>query len=69
MSSNMKFITNTKGDGDWCIVILDGEIIHQGHDLSFYNAFELVKYYGGFNEYVSYIELTNEQMQKWEEYT
>ena len=69
MSSNIKFITNAKGDGDWCIVVLDGEIIHQGHDLSFYKAYELMKYYGGFAENVSYIELTNSQMQEWEDYT
>lgn len=69
MSSTIKFITNAKGEGDWCLVVLDGEVIHQGHDLSFYKAYELMKYYGGFAEHVSYIELTDDEINNWEEYT
>lgn len=69
MSSSIKFISNTKGAGDWCLVVLDGEVVKSGHSLSFYDMYELMKYYGSFAEHVSYIELTDEQIEEWREYT
>ena len=68
MSSIVKFITNSKGSGDWCFVVLDGEVIKSGHNLSFYDAFELVKYYGNLSEDISYHEITDEQLEYWEDY-
>lgn len=65
MSSVCKFITNTKGSGDWCIVVFDGEAIHQGHCLSFHQAFELFKYYGGQAEFVEYKEVTDEELEEY----
>ena len=31
MSSLIKFIDNNTESGDWCVVVLNGEVIHEGH--------------------------------------
>ena len=65
MSSVCRFISNSKGSGDYCIVTFDCEIIYKGHDLSFHNMFELFKYYGGQAEIVEYEEVTDEELEEY----
>ena len=65
MSSVCRFINNSKGSGDYCVVTFDGEIIHQGHNLSFHAMFELFKYYGGQADIVEYEEVTDEELEEY----
>lgn len=65
MSSNMKFISNSLGNGDWCLVVLDGEVLYEGHELSFFDAYELMNCYGRIPEIFEYIKLDDEQIQNW----
>ena len=65
MSSLCRFISNSKGSGDYCIVTFDGDIIHQGHNLSFHAMFELFKYYGGQADIVEYEEVTDEELEEY----
>ena len=68
MSSRMIFIDNNIASGDWCVVLLDGEVIHEGHDYPQGHWFvEFFKNYQGIAEYVEHVEMTDEQIENWRE--
>lgn len=68
MSSRIIFIDNNIDSGDWCVVILNGEVIHEGHDYPrgtwFVEFFEL---YQGIAETVEHIHMSDEEIQNWGE--
>lgn len=68
MSSRITFIDNNIESGDWCVVILDGEVIHEGHDYPrgarFVRFFEM---YQGIAETVEHIGMTDEEIENWRE--
>ena len=68
MSSSMIFIDNNIASGDWCVVLLDGEVIHEGHEYPrgdwFVRFFET---YQGIAEYTEHIAMTDEQILNWRE--
>lgn len=66
MSSNIKFIDNNDESGDWCVVVLDGEVIHEGHDYPRGHWFvEFFKSYQGIAEHVEHIQLTDAEIKNW----
>lgn len=66
MSSNIKFIDNNKESGDWCIIVLDGEVIYEGHDYPKGElAFDFFRNYQGIAEHVDHIQLTDNEIQNW----
>lgn len=68
MSSSIKFIDNNTESGDWCVVVLDGEVIHEGHNYPRGDWFvEFFRAYQGFAEHVEHIHLTDEQIGNWKE--
>lgn len=68
MSSNIKFIDNNDESGDWCVVVLDGEVIHEGHDYPRgYWFVQFFKNYQGIAEHVEYIQLTDDEIENWRE--
>lgn len=71
MSSTLKVITNSLGSGDYCIVYETncGEIVFEGHYIKPRDLFDILESTNGCCEYVEYYELTNEQMDDWQEHT
>ena len=68
MSSRITFIDNNIDSGDWCVVILNGEVIHEGHDYPRGDWFvEFFKAYQGIAETVEHVEMTDEEIQNWRE--
>lgn len=68
MSSRMTFIDNNIASGDWCVVLLDGEVIHEGHEYPRGNwLVEFFKNYQGIAEYVEHVEMNDEQILNWRE--
>ena len=68
MSSRMTFIDNNIASGDWCVVLLDGEVIHEGHGYPQGHSFvEFFKNYQGIAEYVDHVQMTDEQIESWRE--
>ena len=69
MSSSINFIDNNIESGDWCVVVLDGEVIHEGHDYPRGHWFvEFFRAYQGIAEHIEYINLTDEQIENWKEF-
>lgn len=68
MSSKITFIDNVIGSGDWCVILLDGEVIHEGHDYPrgdwFVRFFET---YQGIAEYIEHVQMTDDQIENWRE--
>ena len=68
MSSRITFIDNNIESGDWCVVLLDGEVIHEGHDYPrgdwFVSFFET---YQGIAEYTEHIAMTDDEILNWKE--
>lgn len=68
MSSCIKFIDNNKESGDWCVIILDGDVIWEGHSYprgeSFVNFFT---YYQGIADHTEHIQLTDDEIENWRE--
>ncbi len=68
MSSRITFIDNSIDSDDWYVVILNGEVIHEGHAYPrgtwFVKFFEL---YQGIAETVEHIRMTDEEMLNWRE--
>ena len=62
MSSRITFIDNNIDSGDWCVVILDGEVIHEGHWFV-----EFFKTYQGIAETVEHIGMTDDEILNWRE--
>ena len=68
MSSLITFIDNNIDSGDWCVVILNGEVIHEGHDYPRVTWFvEFFETYQGIPETVEHIGMTDEEIQNWRE--
>ena len=68
MSSRITFIDNNNDSGDWCVVILNGEVIHEGHDYPRGTWFvEFFEIYQGIAETVEHIGMTDEEIQNWRE--
>ena len=66
MSSRMIFIDNNIASGDWCVVLLDGEVIHEGHDYPRGAWFvEFFKAYQGIAENVEHIQMQDEEIENW----
>lgn len=72
MSSRITFIDNNIDDnieaGAWCVVLLNGEVIHEGHNYPQGHWFvEFFKEYQGIAETVEHIEMTDEEILNWRE--
>lgn len=70
MSGTLKVITNSLGSGDWVIVYETncGEIVYEGHSISPRHLFDILESTNGLCEYVEYHELTDEQIEDWQEH-
>lgn len=70
MSSTLKVITNSLGTGDWIIVYETncGEVVYEGHSVGPRQLFDILRTTNGMCEYVTYHELTDEQIQDWHEH-
>lgn len=60
---SVKIITNSKGSGDWVVVEMDGEVVHEAHDITPSDLYEIMRQTYGF-EYISFIEVTDQQMEE-----
>ena len=68
MSSRITFIDNNIDSGDWCVVILNGEVIHEGHGYPQGHWFvEFFKEYQGIAETVEHIGMTDDEILNWRE--
>ena len=66
MSSNIKFIDNSKESGDWCIIVFDGEVIYNGHGYPSGQLFvDFFKAYQGMADYAEHIQLTDDEIENW----
>ena len=70
MSCSVKVITNSKGTGDYVIVYetCSGEVAFDGHQITPRNLFDILESINGLCEYVEFYELTDEEMEKWEDH-
>lgn len=62
----VRIITNSKGSGDWVIVILEGDEIFAGHSISPQDLHNILEATAGY-EFIEYHELTDEEIENWEE--
>lgn len=62
MSSRITFIDNNIDSGDWCVVVLNGEVIYEGHGFV-----KFFKEYQGIAETVEHIGMTDEEILNWRE--
>ena len=71
MSATLKVITNSLGTGDWVVVYETncGEVVYEGHSISPYMLYTILKSTNGMCEDVEYYELTDDQIQDWQEHT
>lgn len=69
MSSTLKIITNTLGEGDWMVIALDGDTVYEGHSIAAIHLVDVFTAVMGTYEYVTFHELTDEQIQEWQEHT
>ena len=68
MSSRITFIDNNIASGDWCVVLLDGEIIPEGHEYPRGHwIVEFSKNDQGIAENVEHIYMSDEEIQNWRE--
>ena len=68
MSSRITFIDNNIESSDWCVVILDDEVIYEGHGYpQGYGFVKFFKEYQGIAETVEHIGMTDEEIQNWRE--
>lgn len=70
MSSTIKVITNSNGSGDYCIVYEtnSGEVVFEGHTIRPADLFNILTEVNGIAEYVKYYQLTDEEMENWEDH-
>ena len=68
MSSTLTVITNTLGEGDWMIIALEGDVVHEGHSVAAIHLVDVFKDVMGTYEYVTFHELTDEQIEDWREH-
>jgi hypothetical protein len=59
-------ITNSLGSGDWVVVVLEGDVIYEGHSLGPYQLKDILESVNGF-EHLRYHELNDEEMENWQE--
>jgi hypothetical protein len=69
MSATLHIVTNSKGSGDWVVVYETncGEVVFEGHSIKPQDLFNIINSTNGCYEYVEYHELTDEQMENWQE--
>jgi len=66
MSNSMTFIDNNGESGDWCIILLNGEVIHEGHDYPRGDWFvHFFSVYNGQAETVEHVHMTDKQILDW----
>ena len=69
MSSRITFIDNSDDGGDWVVILLDGEVVHEGHSYPQGSKFvEFFKAYQGFTEHIEHIKMDDEQINNWRKY-
>jgi hypothetical protein len=71
MTATLKVITNSLGSGDYVVVYETncGEVVYEGHSVSPYMLHKILNDTNGMCDYVTYHELTDEQMLDWGEHT
>jgi hypothetical protein len=71
MTATLKVITNSLGSGDYVVVYETncGEVVYEGHSISPYMLYTILNSTNGSCDYVTYHELTDEQMLDWQEHT
>lgn len=68
MTTTLKVIANSLGSGDYVIVAVDGESIFEGHRVTPNDLFHILAQTNGLADHVEYTELTDEQMENWQEF-
>jgi len=69
LSNSMTFIDNSNDSGDWCVILFNGEVAHEGHEYPRGSAFvEFFDTYNGQAETIEHIKMTDEQIKNWEKY-
>lgn len=68
MTTILKIITNTLGDGDWMIIALGSDTVYEGHSIAAIHLVDVFTAVMGMYEKVKFIELTDEQIQDWQEH-
>jgi hypothetical protein len=68
MSSTLKIITNTLGEGDWMVISLEGDVVYEGHSIAAIHLVDIFKEVMGMYEYVTFHELTDDEIQEWQEH-
>lgn len=71
MSATLKVITNSLGSNNYCIVYETncGEIVFEGHSVSPTALYHILRSTNGMCEEVRLCQLTDEQMENWQEHT
>lgn len=59
-------ITNGNGSGDWVIVVLEGDVIYEGHSVSPFHMKDILEAVNGF-EHLEFHSLTDEELENWRE--
>lgn len=68
MSNTITFIDNNIESGDWCVIVLNGEVIHEGHDYPRGDWFvEFFENYQGIAEHIIHERLPDEDIMNWRE--
>lgn len=65
MSRKIEVISNhVLGSGDWVIILIDNEVVYEGHALDMSSALKIFEILNG-DEQVQRIDLTDEEMEKY----
>lgn len=70
MSSTLKVISNTYGNGDNIVVYEtnSGTVVFEGKRITSLDLFNILQEVNGMCEYITFHELTDEQMENWLEH-
>lgn len=70
MTATLKVITNSLGSGDWIVVYETtcGETVFEGHSIGAYQLFDILQQTNGGYEHIEFYELTDDQIEEWEEH-
>lgn len=66
MSNSMTFIDNSNDSGDWCVILFNGEVAHEGHEYPRGYAFvKFFKEYNGMAENIKHVQMNDEEILDW----
>jgi hypothetical protein len=69
MSATVHVITNSLGSGDYVVVYETncGEVVFEGHSIKPSDLYHILQSTNGIAEYIVFHELTDEQMENWQD--